>query len=162
MERYKVYIGNDDRLRVIVYNSKNNIFVDGMWREILEEFYSKLPIIVEKTKKKERLIKMGESFYKDVLKKIYYSCSINDHIDIVKDSIEHNYNEYLSDRYRIYCNGETVFICEYNLLDGISILRYNPGNWEREITEYLRNQETEKKNKEYIEDLSELRKLRSL
>ena len=152
----------------IVYDSKNKIYLPGIWEEVLDELYEKIPILVRQKEEKEQQILHCEKLFKKVVKPLFDSGKreINDRLKLKKydeEDIYAGYNGKTYHHYEVIKDNIVVFhVLEPDCFK-YKYEKYLPGNWEKELKLHLYKTEIEKKEKEEMrarENIKQLKKLR--
>lgn len=152
-----------------VLDSYGNEIKRGIWEEIFNELYDKLPVLISQKEDEERKAKQSEELFKSTIKplidrRIY---NITDSIKIVSQKRQssriNNCGTYLDDYYyNVEVDGRTVFGAIQYDSGEFEYYYYKEGPWEAELKQAL-YRDNEKKAREYEErGYSYLKKLRDL
>lgn len=152
----------------IVYDSKNKKYLPGIWEEVLDELYEKLPILTRKKEEQEQLTLHCDKLFKKVVKPLFDSGKrkINDRLQLRKYDEEDAYVGYNGKTYHHYEVIKDNTVVFHVFEPDSSKYKYNkylPGNWEKELRLHLHKAEIEKEEKEELkarENIKRLRKLR--
>ncbi len=156
---------------ITVFDESKGLLVPGDWQEVLKEYYGKLDIIVKNKRDEEARRKKCANVYSLIYGMVPYFSSecdkqISDSIRIVKttgrdDSCHHFEFEHI----KIYYNGEEVYWYEKHENVGnyeipgedIYYHKYIPGNWEKELEDIKRRNQTEVPKEKTLGHLVEIR-----
>lgn len=154
----------------LVFDSKNNRHVFGIWEDILKELYEKTPILVEERneylKRLDRctqIIKtMVEPLMSKGVKKINDSISLHSYHKQSDYKVNNCGSYELEHHYAIYKDGNCVLHMIGETYSGLSLEYYIPGDWELEIFDYYKNFDDEQAKKDVEIGQEFLREIRSL
>lgn len=163
----KIYIYYNGQM---VFCSENDYYNHGVWEEILEELYKKIPVLLRKQEQwrqtQEHCQELLDSTIQPLLHKgvrnIIGSLKIEKYSE--NSSRINNCGSYETDHhYKVLKKGETVFHAVEEGFNKYYVNKYIPGDWENELKDFLdyckykERKEAEQKGLDYIKQLKKLK-----
>lgn len=152
-----------------VFDSSSGIYKKGIWEDILKELYNKLYVLVAKKNENLKMQKHCLEIMDSIVLPLYYKkvSKVNDTINInyysKQSSRVNNCGSYETDNhYEVVQNGKTVFHVVETSYKSYSIYSYTPGDWEKELKDYLIELELKRQEKDNNDGLEYIRQLRNL
>lgn len=170
LSNLKIYY--EDKL---VYDKKKSVYIPGVWEEVLNELYKKLPVLVKKKEDREKRQQHCQEIVDKLIIPITYETRQEiqpylkslEVIEYTKMSSRiNNCGSFVDDYYfEVKEKGETVFkaVSERMFGSDCDILVYEPGFWEYELDylykkyQKIKEREKEEKGKEYIKQIRDIK-----
>lgn len=128
----------------MVYNYKRNLCQDGIWKEVLKEYYKNISVIIENNENKriqlEKCHKLFSLLHRYI--NISYDCTtkINDHLTLVQskglqdNGLDYKYFELFKDNLIVFSyKNETTYGDYFSYGNKETFPTYIPGEWEQEL-----------------------------
>lgn len=158
---YVVYKGN----RVLDYNT----YIPGSWEGVFNELYQSIDAIIDEKRRERELLAKKDSLLTDIaFIPGEGTINIGNGIKIIKyERWGGSYDQYdEGTNCQVYKNEELVFDAFYEKMYGSNGNKhhvYIPGSWEEKVRQYAKyaaEHEERKPDKEAIESIKQLRKIR--